>query len=82
MANILTHGTSKYNRKKRSKTKKRKNQRKKKKKGKNVNQQQPINAKKWKADKYSGFPRRVPLIVFGAGMFGKDVVLSVNFLQL
>ncbi|KAI8967152.1 hypothetical protein BDF20DRAFT_902006, partial [Mycotypha africana] len=36
MANILTHGTSKYNRKKRSKAKK-----KKKKKGKNVNEQQP-----------------------------------------
>ncbi|KAI8971478.1 hypothetical protein BDF20DRAFT_884698 [Mycotypha africana] len=45
---------------------------------------QDINrcVQKWKADKYSETPRRVPLIVFGAGMFGKDVVLSVNFLQL
>ncbi|KAI8984507.1 hypothetical protein BDF20DRAFT_393458 [Mycotypha africana] len=82
MANMLTHGTAKYNRKKRSKARKRKKQRKKKKNGKNVNEQQPTNAKKWKADKYLESPRRVPLIVSGAGMFGKDVVLPVNFLQL
>ncbi|KAI8645903.1 hypothetical protein BD408DRAFT_457542, partial [Parasitella parasitica] len=75
IANILINGTSKYNRNKRSKEKKKKKRRKENKKKRVVidNPSKP-KKQKWKPAPYLESKTKIPLIVFGAGMFGKDAV--------
>ncbi|CEP07440.1 hypothetical protein [Parasitella parasitica] len=83
MANILIHGTAKYNRKRRNKKKKK--EEKKEKKNKNKEEEEgnssQVKKKKWKPAIFQA-SKKIPLIVFGAGMFGKDLVKLKGLLSL
>ncbi|KAI7900981.1 uncharacterized protein BX663DRAFT_438345, partial [Cokeromyces recurvatus] len=80
MTNMIINGGSKYNKAKRVKKKKRKKEEKRRKKKKNGDisfsclNQVCTKQNKWKPIKYQQDSTKVPLIVFGSGMFGKDNV--------
>lgn len=97
MVNMLTHGTSKYDRSRRNRSSKRKKRRKKRKKNSRKKKENEITVKKyinslflidtnsnyssffyrtrkWKTNQFVQPKDKVPLVVFGAGMFGKDNV--------
>ncbi|CEP17611.1 hypothetical protein [Parasitella parasitica] len=69
MVNMLVNGGKKYNRRQRSKKKKRAKQKKRLKK-----QNRVIPPTTAKPAKFHQYTNKVPLIVFGSGMFGKDSV--------
>lgn len=75
MVNMLVNGSKKYNKRRRSKKKKKE----KKKRNRQRKQQdtvipQTVAKKKWRPAKFEQDMRKVPLIIFGDGMFGKDSV--------
>ncbi|KAG1047748.1 hypothetical protein G6F43_009818 [Rhizopus delemar] len=80
LANMLTHGTAKYNRsrRKRKKKKKGKNDKKKgkndKKKDEGLSLRTDEKKLKWRPLPFQENKEKCPLVVFGAGVFGKDMV--------
>ncbi|ORE11873.1 hypothetical protein BCV72DRAFT_331883 [Rhizopus microsporus var. microsporus] len=79
MVNMLVHGGAKYNKKKRKK-RNRKEKRSKKRQKQTANPKEKENqitknrSQKWKPAKFQTEREKVPLVVFGAGMFGKDSI--------
>ncbi|KAI7908326.1 uncharacterized protein BX663DRAFT_482514 [Cokeromyces recurvatus] len=69
MVNMLINGDTKYNRSRRNK-KRRKKKKRKKRPNKNDAIKEKLN--KWRPIKYKEDKTKVPLIVFGSGMFNKD----------
>ncbi|CEG84835.1 hypothetical protein RMATCC62417_18587 [Rhizopus microsporus] len=71
MVNILLTGGAKYNRRRRKKKKKNKQ---KKKAAPKATTNVPTKLNKWKPLPYTENNRKVPLVVFEDGMFGKGLV--------
>ncbi|KAI8991314.1 hypothetical protein BDF20DRAFT_919792 [Mycotypha africana] len=75
MVNMLTHGASKYDRSRRNRIMRKKKRRKKWKKNTRKKKEHDIlTEKKRKQSPFVQPMDKVPLVVFGAGMFGKDNV--------
>ncbi|EIE76770.1 hypothetical protein RO3G_01474 [Rhizopus delemar RA 99-880] len=72
MANILTHGTAKYNRSRRKRKKKKKKKDKKEDEGLSLRTDE--KKLKWRTLPFQENKEKCPLVVFGAGVFGKDMV--------
>ncbi|KAI7907894.1 uncharacterized protein BX663DRAFT_415342, partial [Cokeromyces recurvatus] len=75
MANMLTYGTAKYNRSKRDQKKKKAKRRikQRRRKDKTVGKPERTKTKKWRAASFDENKKKVPLVVFRAEMFGKDL---------
>ncbi|KAG1019468.1 hypothetical protein G6F26_010093 [Rhizopus arrhizus] len=73
MANMLTHGTAKYNRSRRKRKKKKKDKNDKKE-DEGLSLLTDEKKLKWKPLPFQENKEKYPLVVFGAGVFGKDMV--------
>ncbi|KAG1392210.1 hypothetical protein G6F60_012184 [Rhizopus arrhizus] len=73
MANMLTHGTAKYNRSRR-KQKKKKKDKNDKKEDEGLSLRTDEKKLKWRPLPFQENKEKCPLVVFGAGVFGKDMV--------